>query len=735
MAIDRRSLTEYWHGAFDRSKIMYNDPDKRKSPEYILQLAQMRRGIVNFVRLVTGENIPVTFSSGKQSYAGTSDHENYNIILSATDDPDKFDVNVGLALHEATHIILSRRTKHPESIPLYDFLKVFRDADVSEFLPKEMWVDVERIFHSIDPALDETAVREMFRMWVNWLEDRRIDRWMYTRAVGYRGYYDAMYSEYWASPKIGNMMRNKKTHTPTLRHYELHVMNMFNDAWDVDALPGLVEIENIINLPNINRYNNDPLWTTYKSARKEKFSKKILPGGRERLISEGVGYPLDRLPLMIQDALRIMGVILSNVVEADTKPEPAPTEPQGQQADNYDIGSDVAMGSGKDDDDDDDASDDVGDSSGSGNDKVDDGDVADVVKKQRDFLNGDVEKAEIDNAIQHMMESMEASKAKLVTVGDFEGKPKVVVYQEFTRELSKSNVCVSVYNEHDRVMRDVIRDGIRMGNMLVHRLRILGDERPLAYTRQRSGKIDKRLLAELGIGEARVFERNLVESLSPVELHVSVDGSSSMAGEKWYNTMRLVVSLAQAATKLRTFRLVVSVRASSNTTAQVLIAFDSKKDSMKKIISLFPFLRASGGTPEGLCFAALKDEIITMGDRGSRRYLLNISDGEPWFVWATDKTSHVYKGEVAWKHTAAQVNRIRQAGVQVLGYFITRDSAFLRMNTMDPNIPKWSLDVAVRAKLMESAFRQMYGRGAQIIDPTSVGQIARTLNAMFLQQS
>ena len=48
------------------------------------------------------------------------------------------------------------------------------------------------------------------------------------------------------------------------------------------------------------------------------------------------------------------------------------------------------------------------------------------------------------------------------------------------------------------------------------------------------GRIDKRLIAELGFGNANVFSQTFVDSYPDAFLHISVDASGSMSGSKWY---------------------------------------------------------------------------------------------------------------------------------------------------------------------------------------------------------
>ena len=106
---------------------------------------------VNFVRIVTQQNIPVKYSNKDDSYTdGTT------VTLSGSISQKNFDSHVGLALHEGSHIIKS------------DF----------EFLKNALY------------TIDEWDVPEKVKNLCNYVEDRRIDWFMYTTGSGYKGYYD-----------------------------------------------------------------------------------------------------------------------------------------------------------------------------------------------------------------------------------------------------------------------------------------------------------------------------------------------------------------------------------------------------------------------------------------------------------------------------------------------------------------------------------------------------------------
>ena len=77
------------------------DTDVKKGKD-LVALAGYKRAISNFVNIVTEDNIPVVFNSNDQSYT-----DGKKVVIGANIDDKKFDVAVGLALHEGSHIKLS----------------------------------------------------------------------------------------------------------------------------------------------------------------------------------------------------------------------------------------------------------------------------------------------------------------------------------------------------------------------------------------------------------------------------------------------------------------------------------------------------------------------------------------------------------------------------------------------------------------------------------------------------
>ena len=182
-------------------------------------------------------------------------------------------------------------------------------------------------------------------------------------------------------------------------------------------------------------------------------------------------------------------------------------------------------------------------------------------------------------------------------------------------------------------------------------------------------------------------------------------------------TMKSVVAMTKAIDMIEGVDVVVSFRSTQNSSGRgrkdnplMLIAYDSRKDGLVKVKTLFKFLRPNGTTPEGLCYEAVMDEMVEgMNDRES--YFLNFSDGMPMF--GNDDVDYHYS--TALDHTKKMVNEMRTKGIKVLSYFIG-DSDYEREQTM-------------------SDFKTMYGKDAEFVDVTSVMSISKTMNKKFLEKN
>ena len=139
----------------------------------------------------------------------------------------------------------------------------------------------------------------------------------------------------------------------------------------------------------------------------------------------------------------------------------------------------------------------------------------------------------------------------------------------------------------------------------------------------------------------------------------------------------------------------------------IMVVFDSRKDKLTKVKSLFKALRPTGTTPEGLCFEAIAKDMIP-GNSNQDSYFINYSDGQP--IYSTNNFH--YSGRAAEQHTKKQVNNMRNLGLKVISYFIS----------------EYNSDGEHRT------FKAMYGKDAQFINATNMMEVARTMNKKFLER-
>ena len=294
-----------------------------------------------------------------------------------------------------------------------------------------------------------------------------------------------------------------------------------------------------------------------------------------------------------------------------------------------------------------------------------------------------------------------------------------MVVRKLTQSLIDSNQfgCAQSWNQtsYDRYEEyNFVEEGLRLGSMLGRKLQVRGEESQLKFSRQDSGKIDKRLIAELGFGNSNVFSHTLTERFNQAYLHISVDASGSMSGTKWNKAMTSAVAMIKACDMAGNIDVVLTIRAThckggNQGVPMMMVCYDSRTDKLQKVKSLFSALSVSGTTPEGLCFEAIEKDLIP-GNSNQDSYFINFSDGQPYF----DNSEIYYSGERAQRHTKKMCDGMRAKGISVLSYFIS-----------DYEMSDDSYDV--------KAFKSMYGKDAEFISPTNMMSVAKTMNKKFLE--
>ena len=344
--------------------------------------------------------------------------------------------------------------------------------------------------------------------------------------------------------------------------------------------------------------------------------------------------------------------------------------------------------------------------------------------KQQEFLKGNVYKSPITHKERKQVEAISKSNIDIKNVKATDSKGiehtniPVHVIDGITPTIIESNL----YEVFGRVnlMNKQIDEGVAKGKKLLRKLRIRNEQITLASKRLKSGKIDPRRIYAANF-EDDLFYKIDRANYKPISLHVTIDGSGSMEGTKWWQTLINTIALGYISLHMNNIDLTISIRTTgrdlskSSMTAQVpllILAFNSKKHTLADLKRLGHY-KTKGLTPEGMCLNAL-NEYIPNSSYYLDSYLINMSDGYPTFE---KQGKFTYKGDEAILDTAKAVKNIKKKGVNILSYFIKTPSTQTKEEELIEN------------------FQIMYGKEASFIDPKNMYEVTKTLNNLFLKQN
>ena len=693
--MSKYSNSSFWYDDYGTDTIITDQlSDKEKKSLDLYKLASSKRAISNFVNIVTNQSIPVKFKERGDSY---TDGKSV-VIGSRITEPKDFDVAVGLALHEGSHIKLS------------DFKLLH---DIYNLVPT----------HVKDGAIKKginNPIEVIKNLW-NYVEDRRIDNFVFKSAPGYRDYYRKMYDKYFNDKIIDKGLLSDEYRDGTLDSYMFRIINLHNKNTQLDSLKGLRAIYRLVGLNTISRLTNS----------KEAFDV----------------------------ALAMFNIILNSINQPTTDDTQEPQDGKGDGSSD-EQGSDDGNGdsSQMSDEDFNDLLESIGESpmggdsddTPSGGSSMDVGNMPDgmegeetensspskssvqlsdkqkellkkKIQKQKDFMDGDIQKTAITKTDSSNLNAIEESGSEMKEVGKevnqgYYGNQSVqcIVVKKLTKGLFESPMFPMTYKnwnpEDDGVVRmecvEEVQKGIKLGTMLGKKLQVRGEDRTTVFNRQKVGRIDKRMISSLGFGNENVFQFTEIDSYKKANLHISIDASSSMNGDKWSNTMVNVVAMCKAVDMIPNLQVQVTFRCTQGEKPYIVMAYDSKTEKFSKVKQMFGGLRPSGTTPEGLCFEAIMKSFIPINN-DMDSYFLNLSDGQPYF----GGRGFYYSGDAAEKHTGKMVKMIESMGIKTLSYFISDYDA-------------GSYD--------RRSFKTMYGNGAKFVDVTNLNQITKTMNQLFL---
>ena len=690
--------SSFWYDDFDTDDIIVNQlSDKEKKSLDLYKLASSKRAISNFVNIVTNESIPVKFKERGDSY---TDGKSV-VIGSRITEPKDFDVAVGLALHEGSHIKLS------------DFKLLL---DLSSQIP----------IHITEGAIKKGIynTQETIKNLWNYVEDRRIDNFVFKSAPGYRDYYRKMYDKYFNDKLIDKALLSDEYTDETIQSYMFRIINLHNKNTKLSKLKGLRKIYKLVGLNTISRLTNS----------------------QESL----------------EVAIDMFKVILSNINQPTDDDSQQPQNGNGDGSSSDEQGSDDGQGGssneGMSDDEFNELLESIGESpmggdsdeSPTGGNGMDVGNLPDnmegepsednspstnsvqlsdrqkdllkkKIEKQKKFMDGDIQKTSITKTDSKNLNAIEESGSEMKEVGKdvntgYYGNQSVqcIVVKKMTKGLFESQMFPMTRTEYwgegavTMDYQEEVQKGIKLGTMLGKKLQVRGEDRTTVFNRQKVGRIDKRMISSLGFGNENVFQFSEVDSYKKANLHISIDASSSMNGEKWRNTMVNVVAMCKAVDMIPNLQVQVTFRCTQNEKPYIVMAYDSKTEKFSKVKQMFGGLRPNGTTPEGLCFEAIMKSFIPVNN-DMDSYFLNLSDGQPYY----GGRGFYYSGDSAERHTGKMVKMIESMGIKTLSYFVSDYGA---------------------SSYEQRSFKTMYGKGAKFVDVTNLNQITKTMNQLFLQK-
>ena len=716
------SYSDYWMNdgySSVSSKFSGLSDKSNKSNDLVklIKLSNYRRAITNFVKILTNREIPVTWA-GSNSY---TDGKSINLSTDIKD--NNFDVTVGLALHEASHVILTDFN----TLPALNSRSLSHVEDMIESYGTDLYIVC-------------TDPRAVLRNLLNWIEDRRIDNYVFTTSPGYKAYYHKLYDHYWNDPVVLRGIQSSKYRQMTMDNYMFHIINMISSGSDLKALPGLDKIAKLIDMPNISRLNST---------------------------SESLIVSVEVFRVIIDELLAAPKKQVKTTDKEEESTAPSKTKGKSKQQ-----AEGTKEGTEEDQDEptasDDTQADEEAAEEESGNDEEGDDNegieltpseelaIKKAIEQQEKFLEGKTGKKTANKALQKKLDSVAASDIEMQEVGEGNYKTNALIldltkasametyvnyneiykklyeqlrnaqgedYKNIQMQISELERLDSAINKYVSRRTDVrsekaIAKGFEMGGLLGKKLLLHNETRERQDVRLQTGKIDAKRLAHAGYGIENIFKQVNISQHRKANLHISLDYSGSMGGEKWQAAVQMTAAIVKAITYTQGINVQVGLRTTTSGPScnpLYLTVYDSTKNNLRHFATVLSRVECMDTTPEGLCFEALiKKNMLKKGTSAMDSYFLNISDGEPYMGGRID-----YSGRQAVDHTRAQVNKMKtNLNMKVLSFFLSES---------------WTIMNDFQSTDIGSKFIHMYGQGAAAVDPNSAISIAKEMNNKFMQ--
>ena len=620
-----------------------------------IKLRNYQKAIGNFVKILSQKDVPVLFK-------GTESYTDFNHVTIAGNINEKnFDVTAGLALHEASHL------KHTQKEVLTHFIETYEGEDRQE-------------------------IKDM----LNWIEDRRIDTIVFKNCPGYKGYYHKMYDHYFRNKDIAKMLKSPKYCDPTFENFFAHIINMMNPAFDSRRIVGLTEITKLIDVNNISRLKDT---TAALELAKEVIAK----------ISEIVAE---------EERKQIQQQQQSGAGENDEDQEDQETQEGSDSVEEEEEDENDSNGSGS------------GEGEGENDEEGNEGPemqdltpseeykVQKALEEAKQQVRQRVNKKQIQRSVAKKIVQLQDSEIDFAAVGDGRQKTDCLIYRldkevhklaavtkanDYLTDLRAKDEFVGYYNDGKKTQEQAdaekacknydgpaglnrlswgshlgtknneaqVNEGLQLGAMLGRKLLTRRESRSLETNRLRSGRIDNKRLAHAGYGIENIFSQIHIEKYKKANIHLTIDASGSMGGERWKNSIKMAAAIGKAVSMIDGLELQVSMRETDNNDTPVItIIYDSRTNRLGHLTNLLNIYDCNSMTPEGLCLEAmLKKNLLTPSSEDCDSYLINICDGSPG--------CGNYGGRNALVHTKRQVKRINnELGINHVGFFFGSDEGY-----------------------------------------------------------
>ena len=705
----------------------------------LVDLMEYRQTIKNFVSILTGKDIPVRFKTSKTPYDmphpdGSFTDGKY-IQIAALRKNSKFDVNVGLALHEASHVVLTD----------FKISTMFRNADYSGNMVDDprMLAIMERLREYYDILYPISA---SWHKITNLFEDVRIDEYVIKTAPGYKGYYDALYNEYLFNDKIKSLMIDPRSRTLTIDNYLRHLMVYKRPDRIPNALPGLAEMYNIIDNTDIAGMKNTYDVAEFAGNMLIKICEVIHEHQRSALNSLEDGKNTKSSTDVAEAATTSNGGSNDSTDNDSTDDAESPND--GSMGDSSIPGhgpgnSDSYESEGSDGSTDSTSADSTttGDADGDGNESTaaSEEELTSLSNKEQTALDKAMQ--ELNDFINHKINQDgpgggAVQKADAALINQLDEKAIITKLPSFndTKCIYIPKVKPSDYVDKSRSIQNLykvrgcndrfdnsIQAGLAAAKLIERKLAVREEERITEYTHLKSGRVDSKRLAYATLIDD-IFKKSYIESYPESYIHISVDASSSMvSNNRIESAIEMLVALAKGTENLKSIHLKIDFRGTVNynnnnkNMATSIVAYDSKYNSVNDFLTYIKYMTLDSITPESLCYESIANDMMR-DSAGKHAIFITLTDGEPnMHSIYSNCNGQGYNYITAVPHIKKMMKKFHNANIGTLAYFIDGDE-----------------DALSRSNSTESRFKESYGSSAHFISSGDFRKLLATINKVEL---